>query len=74
MISLFAKIPRAYFIVYDLKHQISIFQNIKSLPKQPLHIPHTPIPLSQQLRLANFHQRAGFAAFAVVGRRSLAAA
>ena len=47
--------------------------NISLVPKQPRHIPHTPIPFSQQLRLANLHQQAGFAAFAVVGRRGLAA-
>jgi len=49
------------------------FYHLKALPKQPRHIPHTPIPFSQQLRLANLHQRAGFAAFAVVGWRGLAA-
>ena len=41
--------------------------------KKPRHIPHTSIPFPQQRRLANFRQRAGFAAFAVVGRWGLSA-
>ena len=29
---------------------------LKAFTKQPRHIPQTPIPFPQQLRLANFHQ------------------
>ena len=72
MIARFQKLRLIWKIQVNLINVI-IFSNKVLLPKQPLHIPHTPIPFSQQLRLANLYQRAGFTAFAVVGRRSLAA-
>lgn|GEM_PF-6128514 len=59
------------FFPYNILNKTFIM--LVSLPKQPRHIPHTPISFPQQLRLANLHQRAGFAAFAVVRRRGLAA-